>query len=317
MQIATFMLRVYLSLTLFAALGLAASQAQADVPRAELKLAQLNSEWVPDAPLATAVFSPPPSGRPQNKFPGRLVLTPALDSARMQILRDSRGRLNGREAIIPSLPPMDMVLAHSGRDLIPAERGLVSDTHPYWEYFVGVGQAWDEPGDFGWSRAALPFALQERNQNCTYNGVLSFLYKSDGSVTNVYYQVGSETCTYLRLDLWGTAPATLSRHDSAAAHGAVADYRNEQRLRLPVKPIAMLAEDLPGADPSQFAPAEPGGRHGLRAGGGRHALYGWLRYPPRGLPVLCRITRTVVFHQQVGVCRFCLDAHAQTMAGHH
>ncbi len=45
---------------------------------------------------------------------------------------------------------------------------------------AGVGCG-DVAEDGGYSRASLPFTLEERNANCMHNGVLTFLFKSDGT----------------------------------------------------------------------------------------------------------------------------------------
>lgn len=242
---------------LFLVFGLLfAELAPAAEHRSQLKAVQLSSEWLPEEPLDYSAFMPASSSRPGNKFTGRLIISPDPERSSMEILRDSRGRTDGRVPTIASLPPMDIGLLQSGRDLIPAERGLVSDVHPYWEYFAGVGKAWDEPGDNGWSRAAIPFALQERGQNCTHNGVLTFLFKTGGEVSRVYYQLVSETCTYLRLNLWGSAQASTLPLMAGQGEQVVTQYRNELRLRLPVRALETLTDTFPGADVAEFEPGE-------------------------------------------------------------
>lgn len=236
-----------------------AGRAAADT-RSDLKAVDLAAGRVPETPLDTAVFTPFEAGKTTNKFPGRLRISPTDDGARAEAYRNRDNRLGDPDRAAHRLPPMVIDLVQSGSDLLPLERRLVSDTHPYWEWFVGPGRAWDEPGDAGWTRAVLPFALQERNQNCTHNGLLSFLYRSDGSVSQVYYQVGSETCTYFQVDLWGMAPAAIVATPAAAGSGAadaVTAFRTERARRLPVRPISALAEALPGADPEAFTPPSP------------------------------------------------------------
>ena len=66
---------------------------------------------------------------------------------------------------------------------------------------------WQEAADGDFSRAALPFSLVQRGENCTHNGVMSFLFKSDGSVSRVAFEIASETCLYFKFDLWGLVDA--------------------------------------------------------------------------------------------------------------
>lgn len=223
-------------------------------PRSDLKAVALSAGSVPDAPVSTSAFSPATgSQKASNKFPGRLILEPTLETARANALRNGGDRLGDTQRQVDVLPAMVIDLVQSGDDLIPLERGLVQGEHPYWTYFVGVGKVWDEPDDAGWTRAVLPFALQERNQNCTHNGLMSFVFRADGAVSNVYYQVGSETCTYFQADLWGLVTARTGTGSGAAAE-AVSDYRAELARRLPVKPLSALAQDFPGTDISAFQP---------------------------------------------------------------
>ncbi|MEO1311246.1 MAG: hypothetical protein AAFV51_09795, partial [Pseudomonadota bacterium] len=49
-----------------------------------------------------------------------------------------------------------------------------------WDVIVDVGRAWREGADGGATRIAFPFALQERNANCTHNGLLTFVIDRRG-----------------------------------------------------------------------------------------------------------------------------------------
>ena len=119
----------------------------------------------------------------------------------------------------------------------------------------GAGPCWDEPGDRGYSRASLPFTLEERNANCMHNGVLTFLFKTDGTISNVAYQIASETCKYAQFDMWGLAAAKYVPEKIANAAKIAAAYEGEVAHRLPTKPIADLAKDYPGIDPARFGSA--------------------------------------------------------------
>ena len=91
--------------------------------------------------------------------------------------------------------------------LIPVQRGPIPGKHAWWEFVLEPGKVWDEPGDKGYTRAAIPFALVQKNANCTHNGVLMFLFNDDAVVANAAVQISSETCQYLQFDLWGSLKA--------------------------------------------------------------------------------------------------------------
>src|SRR3546814_9488262 len=100
--------------------------------------------------------------------------------------------------------------------------------HPWWEFLFEPGRAWDEPGDGGDTRAAIPFALVQRNANCTHNGVLMLLFDDDGATSHAAMQVSSETCHYLQLDMWGALDAVYTPQPVAGRDALVAAHREDE-----------------------------------------------------------------------------------------
>ena len=215
------------------------------------------SELTGVAPLALPVDLPafaPPSvlHAPANRFEGRLILQEELGRPGVKVLRDDYGDFNGTGTPARHLPAFDFAFVQSGNALIPVRRGAIPSASPEWEFILEPGLVWDETGDRGYSRASLPFTLEERNANCMHNGVLTFLFKSNGSVSNVVFEIGSETCLYAKFDMWGRLSARYVPAKVPDAAGISAAYEAELAHRLPVKPIAELASDYPGLDPSHF-----------------------------------------------------------------
>lgn len=202
-------------------------------------------------PVGFAAFAPGPDATaPTQRFEGRLVLGEALSGGGTDVLRDDFNMLGTVGAL--TMPGIDVAFVQSPDGvLVPTTRGLV-DTGSAWDLILSPGRVWTEPGDNGFTRAAIPFALQERNANCTHNGVLTFAFKDDGAITSVAYQVGSETCLYFKSDLWGSNAATYIPGPVEHAEAVIAAYGDEVARRLPVRPLSALAEDHPGADPAQF-----------------------------------------------------------------
>jgi CubicO group peptidase (beta-lactamase class C family) len=139
-------------------------------------------------------------------------------------------------------------------------RGDIRTTHPYWNLVLEPGRVWDEPGDHGFSRAALPFALLQKDMNCTHNGVLSFVFRSDGQISRVAVQVSSETCNYLQMDMWGLLQATYAPEAAPAREAVIAASRKHLAARLPVRAIAQLAVDHPGFDLAALKLGDPRAR---------------------------------------------------------
>lgn len=212
------------------------------------------------APVDFSAYAPPADANPASqRFEGRLQLSGKV-STRTVLALD--GFISRRDvSAARSLPQdLDIGFVQDGADLIPDRRGPIPSRHPWWEFSFEAGTVWDEPGDDGWSRAAIPFALVQRNANCSHNGVLMFLYKGDGEISRAALQIGGETCHYLQLDLWGLLKADYSPQAIDGREELRATHRAEIANRVPTRPLAQLAADHPGIDPAAFAIGAPGAR---------------------------------------------------------
>ncbi|GAB3011047.1 choice-of-anchor D domain-containing protein [Bowmanella dokdonensis] len=178
---------------------------------------------------------------PDNSFSGNLSLTIVPGT-----LSEQGTSLAGAYTDPDRLPPFSFSFVQYGTHLVPLERQIVATTHPSWEWILLPGRVWQENGDNGYSRVALPFALQEVNANCTHNGVMTFLFKDDGSVSRVAYQIAQETCEYFKFNLHGKLEASYTPAAISGATQLITDYVEEVAGRLPVKAISELASDYPG-----------------------------------------------------------------------
>jgi hypothetical protein len=225
--------------------------------RSALSAAALTDAQDP-GPWSMAAFSPPSDSAQapsRNIFEGRLQLVRELAQQDFSVLLDRYGDAAANAGAATHLPEFDFEFVQSGDALIPARRGALASAHPAWEFILEPGRVWDEAGDGEYSRAALPFTLEERNANCMHNGVLTFLFRSDGSISNVAFEIAHETCAYFRFNWWGYSKARYIPHALPAHDELVARFREEVRLRLPLRPIAALKADFPGARPERFASA--------------------------------------------------------------
>ena len=204
-------------------------------------------------PLHTSEFAEPAdAGTVESEFTGILTLVGPAEHGQLEVLLDPHDLVGLVGEPIRHLPEFEFSFVQRGADLVPVQRGVIRTEHPYWEYILQPGRVWSEVGDGSWSRAALPFSLQERGANCTHNGMLTWLFDSGGNVSRVAYQISSETCGYFKVNMWGTVPAEFEPGEVAGADAAISRLDAHRAARLPVKPIAMLAEDHPGVDPENI-----------------------------------------------------------------
>ncbi|MGS2720854.1 choice-of-anchor D domain-containing protein [Paraglaciecola aestuariivivens] len=216
---------------------------------------------------------------PSNTFEGRLVLNSGNPTA-MNFNETTSGRAQAGNYNSPgTLPAFDFEFVQVGSHIIPKTRGLIvsgnigAPDYQDWNYILEPGRVWDENNDQGYSRVAIPFALQENQANCTHNGILTFAFKDDGSITNVAVQVGGETCLYFQYDLWGLVSAQYINATVAGASTLIAEYEAEVLNRYPVKPISEMANDFPGVIPSNIASEQSSAptTHGVLYGGVHYA----------------------------------------------
>jgi hypothetical protein len=73
----------------------------------------------------------------------------------------------------------------------------------------------------------------------------------------VAYQVTSETCQYLQIDLWGVLPAAFLPGAVEGGQALIEAREVHKAARLPVRSIAELGEDHPNIDAAAFPAQDP------------------------------------------------------------
>ncbi|MDI1281839.1 hypothetical protein [Brevundimonas sp.] len=210
------------------------------------------------APVDLSGFAAPNDAvSPAGRASWQLTLDVARADMTLNVLKDETDDGPVEKADRATLPAFDFALVQDGGRLIPLRRGPVVSGHPEWDWVVEPGRVWVDDHNPGWLRAALPFALEERNANCLHNGVLTFRFKPGGSTSAAVFEVASETCAYLKFDAWGQAPARLQPAADTDADAVVAAYEAEIAARLPVRPLSDLESLYPGFDASRLALAAP------------------------------------------------------------
>ena len=199
------------------------------------------------APVDDSAFAlPADAAMPDHIFEGQLELSGEAINGGFSEVKDILSLTGTADDPRKHLPEFNFEFIQDGSYLIPVQQGLSYTGHAYWNYIVGPGRVWQENGDTGYSRAAFPFALVQRNANCTHNGVMTFLFNNSG-ISKVRYQVTQETCAYYKVNMWGQLPATYSPYAVANADVYKANHAAEVANRLPTKPIADIAVDFPAS----------------------------------------------------------------------
>ncbi|MDH3612957.1 MAG: beta-lactamase family protein [Gammaproteobacteria bacterium] len=208
-------------------------------------------------PLPLVEFSPAASKQPAtNVFSGRLLLATDSQSNHFDLQVDELNFIELDRPGMQELPPFDFEFIQSGDLLVPLRQGPIGNQHNWWEFVLLPGRVWDEDSDNGFSRAALPFALKERREDCIHNGLMSFLFSDDGTVSKVAFQLSNQTCRYLQFEMRGLLTASYEPGNVEGGADAIAEIVANQASRLPQWPIARLANDYPGSNSEEFGSIE-------------------------------------------------------------
>ncbi|MGO1850616.1 hypothetical protein, partial [Microbacterium sp.] len=218
--------------------------ADADATRTVLTAADLAGGSATAAVPSSAFAVPDDAAPPAHEIEGVLTIQGDPASGGFTALKDPHGYAS--IAAVKRLPDVSVELVQNEDLVIPAVRGVRITGSAAWNIAFGLGRAWQEDGDGGMTRAALPFSLIERNANCVHNGLMTFLF-SDTTVSQLRDQVTSETCEYFQFDMWGQQAVTLEHETITDAAGIRSRATEELADRLPTRPIAQLAADHPGS----------------------------------------------------------------------
>lgn len=188
---------------------------------------------------------PTGAANPSNTFQGRLTLYGEATSGSATEVGGNNNLQYYSQA--QNLPEFEFDFVQHGTHFIPVTRGKIAGAHPSWIYILEPGRVWNENSDGGYSRVAFPFSLQERGSDCLWNGVMTFLFKDDGSVSDLAYQIASETCYYLKVNFWGRLDAAYTPSTISGAATIRSNYAAEVARRMPVKALSALATDYPSS----------------------------------------------------------------------
>ena len=198
-------------------------------------------------------FTPPDNAlAPSNRFSGRLRIKPETQDHFFRLLVDELDLVALNIPGMGQLPALDVDFVQGHGHLIPLVRTPIQSDHDWWEFILEPGPVWDQPDDHGYTRAAIPFSLKERNGDCIHNGLFSFLFNDQGEVSQLAFQITHQTCKYLQFELRALLAADYQQSKIATENAVVAAFDAEVKNRMVQRPIAMLAVDYPGTDVAKF-----------------------------------------------------------------
>ncbi len=201
---------------------------------------------------------------PKNTFEGKLTIT-GTPSFKLNY-----GAISSLPKGHKTWPKFEVEFIQDNGRLIPVDRSHGFIGNGAWSITAGVGAVWDEATDEGFSRAAFPYTIKEQNANCEANGLATFLFKNDGSISNVHIQNVAETCKFYGFEFFGTLYAQYNKHLIKSKNKVIEQRNNEELGYLPTKPLTELTVDYPKVNIKNYGypiPAESLNGYGLLVNG--------------------------------------------------
>jgi len=157
---------------------------------------------------------------------------------RFKIVEDSFD-INKNFKPLSKLPALNLNFSIEGSKFIPDSRALRTTQNFLWDIQYGVGEVWYD--EFGNIRTSFPFSLIQKNQNCVHNGVILFDMTEGGDISNMVYQIASETCGWFRFNLIGSAEVSLTSSSDLNIENIQA-FKDWQESTIPLKALSSLGE---------------------------------------------------------------------------
>lgn len=207
--------------------------------------------------MATSIFSSNNSSKMIFKIrSGHIEIKTIKGKARLKTLKDSYGVANNRRFKIGLLPFLEFDFITYKNYLVPDVQSVRRSEHPYWEWQISPGRIWQKPSDKGFFRVAIPFSLQEKNANCTHNGLLLFLINGQGETSNGVFQIASETCAYLQFDLVGRVEVNYQLGIDIDVDAQKAAFKNELQQKLTWEPSGSLTKKFRKLNVNKLLPRQ-------------------------------------------------------------
>ncbi len=226
----------------------------------------INAEWlnqssVIQTPLHTDVFRPTKNKNSNRKvqyqrLSGKIKLSPIDGTQFFRLLKDLFNIADSKQLLqsVKQLPMMEFDFVQYQDQLLPSLGSVQTSTHPYWEWLVMPGKIWRESDSSKASRLVFPFALQEKNANCTHNGYITFSINNTGGTSKGYFQITSETCGYFQFDLAGRLTVDFQLDPDTDRGSLIADDKETSLQSKPVYSLTELAKDFPDLNSLNLIP---------------------------------------------------------------
>ena len=145
------------------------------------------------------------------KISGDFSINNYPDGVGYTILRDTDNFKNRKNSeLFKDFPSFNIGIIIDGENTFIENKGIIETKHKYWDITFSDGRSWSEDLN---TYVAIPFAILQKNANCTHNGILLFSIDKNINSSNAILQISSETCAYFQFNYVAIFKSKFKKRD--------------------------------------------------------------------------------------------------------
>ena len=107
-----------------------------------------------------------------------------------------------------NIPKFEIEISSLDGKIYPKNTKIIETNHLFWNIQFGVGSSKLEISSSN-TLITLPFSLIHKSANCIHNGIGVFSISNENQISNIIFEIASETCAYYKFDYVGLYSANF------------------------------------------------------------------------------------------------------------
>ena len=107
-----------------------------------------------------------------------------------------------------NIPKFEIEISSIDGKVYPKNTKIIETNHLFWNIQFGIGSSKLETSSSN-TLITLPFSLIHKSANCIHNGIGVFSISNENQISNIIFEIASETCAYYKFDYVGLYSANF------------------------------------------------------------------------------------------------------------
>ena len=107
-----------------------------------------------------------------------------------------------------NIPKFEIEISSLDGKVYPKNTKIIETNHLFWNIQFGIGSSKLETSSSN-TLITLPFSLIHKSANCIHNGIGVFSISNENQISNIIFEIASETCAYYKFDYVGLYSANF------------------------------------------------------------------------------------------------------------